>query len=237
MYERVASLSYRYWHDLVGTGQGVSWKYAYSLRDEPRAPFDSDADDSSDVGVGEAVELGPGEHPFPSRYAVRRLTLVIDTPVFLDASLEAFLRWGGKLVIRTFDGPDSVLALSERLVVNCSGLGAAEVWQDDGMEPLKGQLTLLVPQPEVDFVISGGGFSMVPRSNCLLLGGAGNSPNDWSMEPDLEAEREVVERAITVFEEMRGSPRPGRSLTDPVRGPAPDDVSFPPEGLSADPDA
>jgi len=208
-YERAASLAYRYWHDLAGTGYGVHWRYSYSVRDQPRSARSREAIDETaerdPLGVGETVELAPGTHPFGDRYAVRRLGLAFDMPVFLDATLRDFLAWGGKLEIRDFEDADQVLALPEPVVLNCTGAGAARLWDDRGIEPLKGQLTLLVPQPEIDYVMGGGGFSMVPRSDFLLLGGPGNSPNDWSMEPDFEAEREVVERAMEVFGTMRGS--------------------------------
>lgn len=236
MYERAAALSYRYWHDLAGTGSGVSWMYSYRLGDRSR-PSDEPAGPTS-TGVGEATEFGPGDHPFPSRYVRRSLTLVMDMPVFLRNTLRDFRGWGGELVIRTFDGPESVLALDEPVIVNCSGLGAAEVWGDTGMEPLKGQLTLLVPQPEVDYVLSGRGFSLVPRSNSLLLGGAGNSPDDWSMEPDQEAIRQVVESAHEVFDNMRGAPTAGPGPRTALReAPAPDDVRFSAEELSMAPGA
>ena len=236
MYERAAALSYRYWHDLVGNGYGVSWMYSYRLGDRSR-PSD-DPPGPTLTGVGESTEFGPGEHPFPTPYARRSLTLVMDTPVFLQATLRDFLDWGGELVIRTIRGPEEVLALDEPVVVNCSGLGGAEVWNDDGMEPLKGQLTMLVPQPEIDYVVSGAGFSLVPRSDSLMLGGAGNSPDDWSLDPDPAAVRQVVESARRIFGDMRGASPAGPSpRTARRRAPAPGEVRFSADDLSMAPGA
>jgi glycine/D-amino acid oxidase-like deaminating enzyme len=229
LYERAAALAYRYWHDLAGTGYGVHWRYSYSLRDEPRSRRPSDAEGPRELdplGVGEVVELEPGSHPFGDRYAVRRVGLAFDMPVYLDAMLRDFLLWGGRLEIRDFEDAEQILRLSDRVVVNCTGAGAARLWGDRGIEPLKGQLTLLVPQPEVDFVLGGGGFSMVPRSDFLLLGGPGNSPNDWSMEPDEEAERQVVESAIEVFGTMRGETRVAAGPVAQAEIPGPDSVRF-----------
>ena len=53
-----------------------------------------------------------------------------------------------------------LLSLDEPRIVNCSGLGARVLAGDDEIIPVKGQLTVLVPQPEVDYRISGGTSSM-----------------------------------------------------------------------------
>ena len=47
-------------------------------------------------------------------------------------------------------------ALGESLIVNCSGLGSRDLFADETMTPIKGQLTHLVPQPEIDYGTFGG---------------------------------------------------------------------------------
>lgn len=235
-YERAAALSYREWTALVGTGRGVEWTYRYSVRDE--APQVADGREPGGLGAEERVVLGPGEHPFPTPWAVRGVTLTIDTPVFLDATLRDFHLWGGRLVRRTFADPRSLAELDEPLIVNCAGLGAREVAGDRSVVPLRGQLTTLLPQAEVDYIVTGGGFSLVPRAGGLLLGGAPNREGDWSLEVDEPASRAVVERAEELFREMRSLPRlvagrPGAPAgRTPPAGPGSDPARFPADELT-----
>ena len=74
---------------------------------------------------------------------------------------------------------------------------------------MKGQLTVLRPQPEVDYATSGsatpsaGGFiHMQPRSDGIVLGGT-SVEGDWSLEPDEEARQRVVGAHIELFAGMR----------------------------------
>jgi glycine/D-amino acid oxidase-like deaminating enzyme len=49
---------------------------------------------------------------------------------------------------------EEVMTLAEPVVVNCTGLGAKALFDDDELIPVKGQLCVLAPQPEVDYVVS-----------------------------------------------------------------------------------
>lgn len=203
-YERAAELSYRRWAELVGRGYGAAWTYQYSPRD--REPSRSGGPPYSDHGVEERLVLGPGDHPFDRPYALRQVVLSVDAPVFLQAILQDFLNWHGQLEIRSFPGPHALMTLTERLVVNCTGLGAREVAEDESLTPIRGQVTAVVPQAEVDYILTGGDVSMVPRSDGILLGGAPNDRGDWRIEPDEGAEREVLDSAGRLFESMRTPP-------------------------------
>ena len=120
--------------------------------------------------------------------------------------------FGGRIVIRTFSAPGQLVALDEPLVINCTGLGARDLFGDDELVPLKGQLTVLVPQPEVDYGTFGGlpgssrggglGIHMQPRSDGIVLGGT-SERGAWSLEPDQEAMKRIVDAHRAVFSAMR----------------------------------
>jgi len=79
---------------------------------------------------------------------------------------------GGQVIVREFPDAQSIAALGEPLIVNCTGLGAATLFGDADMLPIKGQLTVLMPQPEVDYITIGpGGLYMMPRQDGIILGG------------------------------------------------------------------
>ena len=75
-------------------------------------------------------------------------------------------RANGLIEVRSFDSLEAVARLSESVVVNCTGLGADVLFADPGMVPTKGQLTVLRPQPGIDYlVINDSGLRSEDRKN------------------------------------------------------------------------
>ena len=223
-FRAAAELSYRQLQLLVGRGYGVSWLESYALRaSEPRAPGRGAGDEEpllpAHLRTGTTL-LGPGEHPFPTRFANRRIQMRIEPSVYLDALVRDVVEFGGRIVIRKFSAPRQLVELDEALVVNCTGLGARDLLGDDEMVPLKGQLTVLVPQPEVDYGTFGGlpgssrdgglGIHMQPRSDGIVLGGT-SERGAWSLEPDQQAMKRIVDAHRAVFSAM--SDAPGRRVS------------------------
>ena len=106
--------------------------------------------------------------------------------------------------------------LSENVIINCTGLGSKALFNDPELMPLKGQLTVLVPQSEVTYSTSGGarapvtpeaGFiHMMPRSDGIVLGGT-SIRDDWSLEVNEKERQRIVETHIDLFNSMRGTAR------------------------------
>jgi D-amino-acid oxidase len=181
--------------------------------------------------------LGPGEHPFPTKYAIRRPTIRIEPSIYLDALVAEVTRFGAHIAVRRFDSIRDLLTLTEPVIVNCTGLGARDLFDDQTMMPVKGQLTVLVPQPEVNYWASGGGArtgggraSAMPRSDGIALGST-MERGVWTLEPNDEARKRNVDGAIAVFGAMRGldPTRPITRFTAPVQ--PPDVEAFFDEGL------
>jgi D-amino-acid oxidase len=224
-FRQAAEISYRQLQLLAGFDYGVYWMDSYNATDNPAPPQPGAADgdllpDHLRPNRHREV-LGPGEHPFPTKYAVRTLALAIEPSIYLDALMRDFLRFGGKIVIRKFDTPRDLISLSEAVIVNCTGLGSKALFNDEELVPVKGQLSLLVPQPEVTYRASGrapgsGGLpgrdaSMNPRRDGIVIGNLMDRGN-WSLEPDEEVRQQNVEAAIRFFAMMR-APVPGAQLT------------------------
>jgi D-amino-acid oxidase len=162
------------------------------------------------------VILQPGEHPFPTKYAIEREEMRIEPSIYLDALMGDFLMWGGKVVIRKFDTPRDVASLTENVIVNCSGLGAKALFSDPELTPLKGQLVVLVPQPEIAYGTTGGarapvtpdaGFvHMMPRSDGIILGGTSIRDN-WSLDVEEKDRDRVINAHIELFAAIQGGDR------------------------------
>ena len=95
-------------------------------------------------------------------------------------------------MVRELSDVKEVLALPERTIVNCTGLGAKALFGDEELMPIKGQLSFLLPQPEVDYITITSNLYMFPRLDGILLGGT-YKRGDWSLEPDPEETDRIVE--------------------------------------------
>jgi hypothetical protein len=100
--------------------------------------------------------------------------MAIEPATFLRRVTDDFYQAGGKFVIRDFADRSEILSLSEPVIFNCTGLGAAQLFGDMELTPVKGQLLFLPPDPAVDYWTIGGGgglLYMFSRSDALVLGG------------------------------------------------------------------
>jgi glycine/D-amino acid oxidase-like deaminating enzyme len=162
------------------------------------------------------VLLQPGEHPFDTKYAIERTEMRIEPSIYLDALMNDFLLWGGRVVIRKFDTPRDIAALSENVIVNCTGLGAKAIFNDAELMPLKGMLVVLIPQPEITYATNGSGrvpvspeagfIHMMPRSDGIILGGT-SQRDVWTTEVDEKEKARVVDTHIALFNSMRAGLR------------------------------
>jgi glycine/D-amino acid oxidase-like deaminating enzyme len=94
------------------------------------------------------------------------------------------------------------VALSQPIVVNCTGLGARELFGDRELTPIKGQLTVLLPQPNVDYAVVTRDLYMFPRVDGILLGGT-HERGVETLEPDLEAEQRILAGQRAIFGSMK----------------------------------
>jgi glycine/D-amino acid oxidase-like deaminating enzyme len=212
-FRRAADIAYRQLQLLAGSAYGVSWLYQYQPTNEIRPPQTPGGDRPNledGIQTGRVI-LNRGEHPFATRYAIQRTNIRIEPSIYLEALVRDFTVFGGRTVIRKFDTPRDLAALTETVVVNCTGLGSYDLFDDKELIPVKGQLTVMVPQPEVDYQTSGGlnvpstpgiGIHMMPRSDGVVLGGTAQR-GIWTMEPDENERKRVVEGHIELFSTMR----------------------------------
>jgi glycine/D-amino acid oxidase-like deaminating enzyme len=117
--------------------------------------------------------------------------MLVEPAIYLPALRRAFARDGGRVVPRTFTSLDDIRSLPEPILVNCLGLGARTLFSDDEIYPIKGQLTILPPQPAIDYITLPPDLYMFPRRDGIVLGGT-YEHRVWSMEPDLAAQERIV---------------------------------------------
>ena len=196
-----ARIAHHAYTNLGGADYGIRWLETYFLSDSPDGG--DDAGELADLFPHTAT-LGPGEHPFPSSYVHRLVTMQIDPAVLLRRLTRDFQVAGGNLVIRDFKDRSDVLSLSEPVIFNCTGLGAAELFNDTDLVPAKGQLVFLLPDPDVDYMTFGGGQGMLhmfPRSDVLLLGGI-FTLGDYTMHTEPDETARIVTEHQRIFSDF-----------------------------------
>jgi glycine/D-amino acid oxidase-like deaminating enzyme len=197
-----ARVSHHAYTNLTGPKYGIRWLETYELRGAP--PVEAARSTFDDLFAYRA-SLNPGEHPFGERYARRMVTMQIDPGTLLRQLTADFQLAGGKLVIRNFADRAELLALRERVLFNCTGLGAAGLFDDSNLVPAKGQLVYLPPDPSVDYMTFGGGFGgehgfmhMFPRGDVLLLGGTFKL-GDSSRHAEADETERIVQQHTRLF--------------------------------------
>ncbi len=161
--------SHRYYQNLVGERYGIRWLPLYMPSDNPE--FDPPWPWTLAPELYRITNLGKGDHPFPQRFAVRVYFMLIEPAIYLPSVLADFRIAGGQVLLRDFSDIPAVLQLKEPVIVNCTGLGAKTLFRDEELIPAKGQLSFLVPQPELNYMYIEGPNYMFPRRDGVLLGG------------------------------------------------------------------
>jgi D-amino-acid oxidase len=194
--------SYRRFQGMVGERYGVRWVSNYMLSDRP---FRSDDlfTRHSDM-YPEFRTLDADDHPFPASYARHFDTMFIEPPVYLQAVMQDYYAAGGSIVVREFSDSGELLSLDEPVIINCSGLGSRALFGDDELVPVKGQLTVLMPQAGINYLMIYQGIYMFPRADGVLLGGTFQR-NVSTPEPD-ERESERILRGHRAFFDAMADP-------------------------------
>lgn len=193
--------SYRRFQLLAGPEYGVRWASNYELYSTPAPPKASDPSFSELMRplLPEVAELQPGEHPFGVYHARRYAGMVIEPPRLLRQLLRDFQQAGGIVEVRRFSSPAEIAALPQSLLFNCTGLGSLDLFGDSELRPMRGQLAVLLPQPEVDYSLTEeNGFYMFPRSDGIVLGGT-HELDDWNLEPDPATTRRLIAGHRRIF--------------------------------------
>ena len=198
---RAARLSHREFQNLAGDYYGVRWIENYVISDRPFTRAQGASQNIPDL-YPDVKDLRPKDHPFGERYVRRFTTMLIEPSVYLSAVMRDFLLAGGKVVVRELGDLRAIAALAEPVVVNCTGLGAKALFGDPELMPIKGQLTVLLPQPEIDYITLENDLYMFPRRDGILLGGT-HERNVWTLEPNVDAMKHVLDGHTQFFARMK----------------------------------
>jgi FAD dependent oxidoreductase len=113
--------------------------------------------------------LPEGATPFPVKYVARGEIMFFNFAAYGHVLLDEFHSNGGKIEIREFHAPSELGQLDQKVVINCPGYAAKDMWKDKYMIPVRGQTAWLIPQPEVNYGLSYNGASVLSKSDGIMV--------------------------------------------------------------------
>jgi glycine/D-amino acid oxidase-like deaminating enzyme len=192
-------ISNRAFQNLVGPEYGVRWIDTFELfRNE--ASLNRGLTGGDDLYPAKEIHRDP-DHYFGFPYVKQFSTMLIEPPVYLNALLRDFYIAGGKLVVKEFRSREEITRLPAQVIFNCTGLGAKALFDDEQLEPVRGQLEVLLPQPEIDYCYLGTGY-MFPRRDGIVLGGTFDH-GDWSLTPKPEQTTSILQSHVEIMKGLK----------------------------------
>jgi D-amino-acid oxidase len=148
---------------LVGERHGIGWRTTYEQGHDEPGPMDP-------YRANQRL-AGKEAHPFPIDDVTIYDTMYVDVTRYLEQLTTDIREHGGVIRQREFADAASLATLPETLIFNCTGIGARQLFGDDELQPIRGQVVVLQPQPEVRYSASGGWGYMFSNPGGILLGG------------------------------------------------------------------
>jgi D-amino-acid oxidase len=142
-------------------------------------------------------------HELPANFSTgwRYTAPLIEMPTYLDYLQRRLTSSGGVIEIRRV----SALAEATReasTVVNCAGMGARDLVDDEEIFPIRGQLVVVKNPGLHEFFSEDTGASpelthWYPYGNTVVLGGTAQ-PDDWNREPDPAVAAAIIRRCAEI---------------------------------------
>ena len=144
----------------------------------------------------------------------------IETSAYMAYLLQQFQELGGRVEQRTITSLAELQA-QNRLIVNCSGIGARRLAGDETLYPIRGQIVRVsAPAARRYFIDEAGPGALayvIPRRHDCILGGTAGE-DDWNLDIDPEKALEILRKCRAIEPALAGAEilehqvglRPGR---------------------------
>jgi D-amino-acid oxidase len=197
--ERMNTASYDYFAGLAqALFPGISFVDAY-LFGWPQDAFQN----RSDVSFKDVVwSDGRAMHSSYQRM------IIIETPSYIKHLNDTATALGADFIERDFQAATDLESLEEKTVFNCLGLGAAKVFNDPFLVPVRGQLIQFKKQDGIVYVaaikpsIANTYICLFPYRDSYILGGSYEVGED-SLAPTSEIRDAILAQAREFFKPRR----------------------------------
>lgn len=212
VWSEMCRTSHRAFQNLLGLpGDPVEWRDRFTLSDIPMEEarkkreaeegplkFGKFQDLVKDLTPA-PEDLPPGAHPFGVPYVRRASTMVFNLTAYQRMLVNDFLAAGGRIETREFFTATDFEPLPERTIINATGYGARALLGDESITPVRGQLCMLIPQPEITYGLSGEDVSMVPRRDGIVV--QSSKKTDFG-NADVTPDRAESEKAVLALAKL-----------------------------------
>ena len=80
-----------------------------------------------------------------------------------------FLLEGGKIERVELHSPSDLNQLAQKVVINATGYGARDLFKDESIVPVRGQIAWLIPQPEVNYGVIYKNVNVLSRRDGIVV--------------------------------------------------------------------
>ena len=185
---------------LVGAEYGVRWIDTFELL-RHESSLTRELPGGNDLYPQIQQHRDP-ENYFGFPYVLQYSSMLIEPSIYLAKLLRDFYVAGGRLVVKEFRSRAEIARLREPVIFNCTGLGSRELFKDEALIPVRGQLEVLLPQPEIDYCYLSSGY-MFPRNDGVILGGIWDH-DDWSLAPNPEQTASILNAHTEIMKGVKG---------------------------------
>ncbi len=189
LWERMARFSWKSYRSYLGLpGKPVEFCDHYVLSDgESEQPKRAGPGDYASTGLpqsesefaefsqrirdltGHYHPLADADNPFPVKSAQQGSLMFFNFASYGHLLMSEFLEAGGHIEIREFHSPTDLAGLREKVILNCPGYAARDLWKDKTLIPVRGQTGWLVPQPEVTYGLEYRDIGVLPKSDGVMI--------------------------------------------------------------------
>jgi D-amino-acid oxidase len=220
VWEQMARTSFKTYRQYLGLpGRPVEWTDRYYVFDdtpEPPPPagaldFASYRDRIADL-TPRSQPMAPGETPFRAPRVERASEMMFNIADYGHTLMSDFLLAGGRIERREFHHPSEFASLPQKVVINCPGYAARELWGDTSVVPVRGQIGWLIPQADVSYGAFYHDVLMLARRDGVVIQDLSGGDMKGYGDADETPRRDESERAVGVIADLFASRwAPGRS--------------------------
>jgi D-amino-acid oxidase len=221
-WESMARTSFAMYQSYLGMpGTPIEWTDRYDLSD--RAPGEQSSSvrppDAHDFAhyddriadlTPDSQEIPEGEHPFPTRYVWRETSLTFNVADYSRQLMNDFMIAGGVIETREFQAPQDLASLAQPVIINCTGYGARQLWSDESIVPVRGQIAWLIPQDGVHYGLAYKGVNVLARRDGIVVQPFRSEEEGWNdtnEQPDKAAAVAGVEVIQELYSRMEKMPK------------------------------
>jgi glycine/D-amino acid oxidase-like deaminating enzyme len=221
-WESMARTSFAMYQSYLGMpGNPVEWTDRYFLHDQseaerqsgPHPPRQHDfaeyEDRLADIEP-ESHVLPPGSHPFPTPYVEWTTSLTFNVADYARQLMNDFMIAGGVIETREFQSPQDMASLPQPGIINCPGYAARQLWSDESIVPVRGQIAWLIPQEGVHYGLNYKGVNVLARRDGIVVQPFHSEDEGWNdsnEQPDRAAAVAGVEVLQELYHRMESMPQ------------------------------